>query len=135
MSEQPMRKGLLVSGCSPHLVGDRHRECSSRSQRRHRRLGQGSRWPGSDTGSAVVAGENADVRLPRPPYIRQHHWAAVSPESSKLEQCGPQSEVDKPATSRKLATGRENARVFDRRLADLEVQHVDRAPCDPAEAP
>lgn len=40
MSEQPMRKGLLVSGCSPHLVGDRHREYSSRSQRRHRRLGQ-----------------------------------------------------------------------------------------------
>lgn len=82
-----------------------------------------------------MTGEHIDVRPWRPLSIREHRRAAVSPDSRKLEQRGLQSEVDKTATPRKLATARENARFFDRRLADLEVQHVDRALCDPAEAP
>lgn len=82
-----------------------------------------------------MTGEHIDVRLWRPLSIREHHWATVSPENSTLKQRVLQSEVDNPATPRKLATARENARFLDRRLADLEVQHVDRARRDPAEAP
>lgn len=82
-----------------------------------------------------MTGEQIDVRPWRPLSIREHHWAAVSPESSTLEQRVLQSEVDNPTTPRKLATAREGARLLDRRLADLKVQHADRALCDPAEAP
>lgn len=82
-----------------------------------------------------MTSEHVDVRPWRPLSIREYHSAAVSPENSKLEQRVLQSEADKPATPRKLATARKNARFFDRRLAGLEVQHFDRALCDPAEAP
>lgn len=132
MFEQPMKKGLLVRGSSPHMVGCRHSEYSSYGQRRHGRLGQAA------AGRAlkpIVTGEHIDVRLWRPRSIREHHWEADSPENSSLSQRVLQSEVDDRATPRKLATARENARILDSRLAYLEVQHVDRALCDPAEAP
>lgn len=34
----------------------------------------------------AVAGEHIDVRLPRPPYIREHHWSAVSIEIDRLQR-------------------------------------------------
>lgn len=37
-------------------------------------------------GSPVVTGEGIDVRLPRPLYIREHHWAAVSAEADRLQR-------------------------------------------------
>jgi len=37
-------------------------------------------------GSPAVTAEYFDVRLSRPPYIREHHWAAVSAEVDRLQR-------------------------------------------------
>lgn len=34
----------------------------------------------------MVTGDYIDVRLSRPPYIRDHHWAAVSVEADRLQR-------------------------------------------------
>ena len=59
----------------------------------------------------------------------------IQAENTTLKQRVLQLEADNRALAQKLAAARENARFLDRRLADLEVQHVDQTLCDPAEAP
>lgn len=59
----------------------------------------------------------------------------IQTENATLKQHARPLEADNRALAHKLSAARENARFLDRRLADLEVQHVDPTLSDPEEAP
>lgn len=71
-----------MRGSSFHILAGRYRE--SRCQRHGRRLGRARL--GSEMASPAATGEDIDIRLPCPPYIREHHWSAVSAEYDHLQR-------------------------------------------------